>query len=179
VRWMLVFLMMASGTCFVPAQNHSPLEYQLKAVFLFNFTLFTEWPTEAFSTPDTPIVIGVLGDDPFGTHLEEAVRDERVSNRPVIIRRSRRVEELLDSHVLFVSASESARFNSILASVRGRPILTVSDVNGFAKRGGIILFVMDGNKIRLRVNLDAAKTVGLTLSSKLLRPAEIVTTERN
>lgn len=151
-------------------------EYQLKAVFLFNFAQFVEWPASAFATPDAPLVICVLGEDPFGPYLDETVRGEKVNDRRLEVRRPHGLEEVEGCHILFVSRREEGRLTGILDSLRGQSILTVSDAERFATRGGMIRFVTDRNRIRLRINLEAAKAANLTLSSKLLRPAQIVPT---
>jgi hypothetical protein len=146
-------------------------EYQVKAAFLFNFTQFVEWPPQA---PSTPFVIGVLGEDPFNTFLDEAVRGEAVEGRQLSVVRYRSQEEIGACDILFIASSESSRIDAILGSLRGRPILTVSDYQDFAPRGGAIQFVTVNNKLKLRINPDAARDAHLTISSKLLRLAEIV-----
>jgi hypothetical protein len=163
----------AAGTA-APAPAQASPEYQLKAVFLFNFAQFVEWPASAFPGPDAPLVICILGDDPFGPYLDETIRGESVNNRPLSIRRYRTVQEIESCHILFVSRREQGHLQEILDSLKGRSILTVSDFEGFASRGGMIRFVTDRNRIRLRINLEAARAANLTLSSKLLRPAQIV-----
>jgi hypothetical protein len=163
-----------SGGRDAPAETTPPPEYQLKAVFLFNFAQFVEWPPEAFPEAQTPLVIGVLGEDPFGAYLDETVRGETVNNRSLVVHRYRRVEEIETCHVLFISRSEAGRLEQILASLKGRNILTVGDMAGFARRGVMIRFLTEKNKIRLRVNLAATKDTNLVISSKLLRPAEII-----
>jgi len=160
----------ASGN--TPAQS-SP-EYQLKAVFLFNFAQFVEWPASAFPEPDTPLGICILGEDPFGGYLDETVRGETVGNHPLAVQRYRTVDEIRDCHILFVSRREQGHLSEILDSLKGHSVLTVSDAERFASRGGMIRFVTDHNRIRLRINLEAARAANLTLSSKLLRPAQIV-----
>lgn len=172
-------LLFALGFALAPAasaQGPVSREYQVKAVFLFNFAQFVEWPAAAFGGEQAPLVIGLLGDDPFGAYLDEAVRGETVHGRPLRIERYQRVEEIRTCHVLYVSRSEAGRLPQILAALRGREILAVSDVDGFAGRGGAIQFIMERNKVRLRINVDAARAAALTISSKLLRPAEIVST---
>jgi hypothetical protein len=159
------------------AQPAPSLEYQIKAVFLFNFAQFVEWPSRAFPDRGSPLVIGVLGEDPFGAFLDETVRGERVDNRPLIVQRYRRVEEIQTCHVLFISQSEVNRLDQIVSSLKGRDILTVGDVESFARRGGMIRFAQEAKKTRLLINVEAAKAANLTISSKLLRPAEIVSTE--
>lgn len=160
----------------VRAQSQAPVarEYQLKAVFLFNFAQFVAWPPAAFAAPDAPLVIGVLGDDPFHKTLDDTVRGEKVEGHPIAIERYRRLEDLRPCHVLFVCRSEFTHLDQILARLKGQPVLTVGDVEGFAQRGGMIRFVNDNNKVRFRINVEAAKAADLTISSKLLRPADIV-----
>jgi hypothetical protein len=149
-------------------------EYQVKAVFLFNFAQFVDWPSDAFPAADTPLVICILGDDPFGDALDQVVRDERLGGRRFQVRRYRSVDEIKTCHILFISRSGGARPEVILADLKQRPILTVSDADGFAQRGGMIRFVTDRNRIRLQLNLAATEAAHLTISSKLLRVAEIV-----
>jgi hypothetical protein len=154
-------------------------EYQVKAVFLYNFAQFVDWPPDAFANPGAPLVIGILGDDPFGSSIDEAVRGEKVNNRPMEIRRFSDSDDYSDCHILFISQSEAGRLDQILGKLRGRSVLTVSDIDGFSKVGGIIRFVVENSKVRLRINLDASRQARLRISSKLLRPAEIVSMRRH
>jgi hypothetical protein len=163
-----------SGARELPAQTGISREYQVKAVFLFNFAQFVEWPTNALSDTQIPLTIGVLGDDPFDGFLDDTVRGEKVDGHPLAIQRCRNVGDAKNCQILFISRSESSRMETILVGLKDRNILTVSDIEGFAKNGGVIRFVTEGNKIRFRVNLEAAKNANLTISSKMLRLAEIV-----
>jgi len=156
------------------AQAVRASEYQVKAVFLFNFAQFVDWPAEAFPAADTPVVICVLGNDPFGPALDQTVRDERLGGRPFQVRRYQSVDEIKTCHILFISRSEGDRPQAILTGLKQRPILTVSDADRFAERGGMIRFVTDRNRIRLQLNLAATEAAHLTISSKLLRVAEII-----
>jgi hypothetical protein len=149
-------------------------EYQLKAVFLFNFAQFVEWPQQSFESPNAPFIIAVVGADPFGEHLDAAVRGETVMGHPLVIKRYRSVGEVENCQILYISNSELARLERILSSVDQRAVLTVSDIQRAAERGAIIQFTSEHNRLRLRINVAAAKAAGLTISSKLLRPAEIV-----
>ena len=149
-------------------------ENEVKATFLFYFAQFVEWPPRVFPEAQTPITIGVLGDDVFGPFLDKTVRGEVINNRTLAVQRYRHVEEVGTCHVLFISASEAGHLDQILGALKGRPILTVGDAEGFARQGVMIRFVTEKNKIRLHVNLEAAKDANLQLSSKLLRSAEIV-----
>jgi len=149
-------------------------DYKIKAVFLFNFSQFVDWPAAAFSAAGAPFVIGVLGEDPFGPYLDQAVTGEVVDGRPLTVARYRQAGDIKFCHILFISRSEGSRLSQILDSVKGRSILTVSDLDGFADRGGMIQLVRENNRIRLKVNLQAAKAANLTISSKLLRPGSVV-----
>jgi hypothetical protein len=160
------------------AQARASREYQVKAVFLFNFAQFVEWPPAALAGANAPMVIGILGEDPFGAYLDETVRDEKVKNRPLEIQRYHRVDEIKTCHILFISPSETERYEEIFARLQGRSILTVGDTEGFARHGGVIRFLAEQNRIRLRVNIGAAKAAGLTISSQLLRAADVVETQR-
>jgi hypothetical protein len=152
-------------------------EYQVKAVFLFNFAQFVEWPPQSFEDAAAPFVIGVLGTDPFGAALEGAVRGETLNGRSFVIERYRSVTEIRRCQILFISRSEAAHIVEISASLAGHGILTVSDTEDSAQRGVMIRFVAESNRIRLRINVEAAKAAGLSISSKLLRPAELVTSK--
>lgn len=169
----LVASLLLGSPAALPAQTGRPSEYQIKAVFLFHFTQFVEWPTAAI--PDQgPFVIGVIGEDPFGPFLDETVRNERAGGRELAIRRYRNAGDIGNCQMLFISRSEGARLEEILEALKGKSILTVGDSEEFARRGGMIRFVTDGGKVHLRVNVDAARDGNLTISSKLLRSAEIV-----
>jgi hypothetical protein len=148
-------------------------EYPLKAVFLYNFCRFIEWPARAFATPDEPLVIAVIGDAPFGPLLEETVRGERVRGRTIRIERYRRASEIRRCHILFVAASETSRTDEILAAVAGQYVVTVGETEAFLDRGGMIALVADQNRIRLLINRGRLRASGLTASSKLLQVAEI------
>jgi YfiR/HmsC-like len=156
---------------------HAP-EYQVKAVFLFNFAQFVEWPPQAFSDSTEPIVIGVLGNDPFGDYLDETVRGETVSGRPFQVRHFRSVDEVRNCQILFIGSDNRSQMDKILAALKGRAILTVGEDDDFLKQGGVIRFLTERNRVRLRINLDAARLAGLTISSKLLKAAEVVEQRR-
>ena len=157
-----------------PAASAAPSpEYQIKAVFLFNFAQFVAWPAAAFADAQAPLVIGVLGEDPFGAQLDEAVRDEKIGEHPLQVQRYRRVDDIGACHILFISGSESGQLDKILARLKGRSVFTVGDTETFNRAGGMVRFVTENKKIRLRINVEAAKAVDLVISSKLLRPVMI------
>jgi uncharacterized protein DUF4154 len=160
------------------AQTVRAAASDVQAVFLFNFAQFVEWPSDAFADAKAPLVIGILGDDPFGSVLDETVRGETVRGRPFKIRRYRRLDDVKDCHILFIGRSEANRLEDILASVKERPILTVSNSDDFDSQGGIIRFIIEQSRIRLSIDLEAAQATRLTFSSKLLRSAAIVPSQR-
>ncbi len=157
-----------------PARAAQPNEYALKAVFLYNFCRFIDWPDAAFSSPTDPLVIGVLGENPFGTLLEEAVSDETFRGRNIRIESYRSAREIGRCQLLFVSASESARLPETLAAVAGRSVVTVGETENFVEHGGMIALVADRNRVRLLINPGLLRAARLEVSSKLLRVAEIV-----
>ncbi|HZF01475.1 MAG TPA: YfiR family protein [Methylomirabilota bacterium] len=173
------FILLFSGGLDLAAQTEISKEYQVKAVFLFNFAQFVEWPTNSFSDAQVPLTIGVLGDDPFGDFLDATVRGEKVGGHPLVVQRFRRVEDVKDCRILFISRSESRQMKRILADLKQQKMLTVSDVESFSESGGVIGFVTVQNKIRFKINLDAGKNANLAFSSKLLRLAEIVGSGKN
>lgn len=148
-------------------------EYDLKAVFLYNFATFVEWPEAARPAAGEPIIIGVLGKDPFGATLDEVVAGEKLNGHPLQVRRYKSAEEARESHILFIGASEGSRLPGILQALKGRPVLTVGDMPRFMEAGGIIAFTTEA-RVQLHVNAPAARLAGLNISSKLLRVATVV-----
>lgn len=147
-------------------------EYQVKAVFLLNFAQFVDWPGKDFASDASPFVIGVLGHDPFGDYLDEVVRDEKVKGHPVEVRRFHRLDDVQLCHVLFIVGGEVDEVE--LRRLATRSILTVGESDRFTANGGIVRFATEKGKLHLRINLEAAKTSALVISSKLLRSADIV-----
>ncbi len=148
-------------------------ENKIKAAFLYNFAKLCEWPTNAFPTASTPLIIAVLGDDPFGAVLDQIVDGRRIDGRKVAVRRFARVEEVVTCHVLYLSESAPADLPATLAALAGRPILTVGESELFARSGGIIRLVKRDQVIGFEVCPRAATAGQLKLSSKLLALARI------
>lgn len=177
--WLVVFAVSTASLARTAAEAVPRHEFEVKGAFLFNFAQFVDWPAEAFASVNAPLVIGILGADPFGPFLDEVLRKETVNGRPVVVERYRWVGEIDRCHVLFVSGSEGSRAEHILRALRGQPILTVCDTEVFARHGAMIHLVRDRQHVRLRINLEVARRSGLVISSKLLRTAEIVTGGRS
>jgi len=158
-----------------PVLAQEPLpEYQVKAAYLFNFLKFVEYPSESFADPLAPIVIGVVGEDPFGNALPQVVIGKTVQGRDLVIHVYRTGEDLRGAHILFISASEKKRLPMILTSLRGSSVLTVSDIAGFLDAGGMIQFVNEDDRVRFAINMDATNRAKLKMSSKLLSLARAV-----
>lgn len=166
-----VALLLAMGLLGGRPALAEPTAEQVEAVFLFYFSQFVDWPTGAFAGERSPIVIGVLGDDPFDGSLDQAVAGERVNGRPIVVRRLKSITDASGCHILYISSSESAELPKILSALKGRNVLTVSDLDHFVESGGMIRFVLIDQHVRLLINARAAQAAGLTLSSKLLRAA--------
>ena len=171
-RYWLSVLFVLSTIC-GNAQNPS-LEYQLKAVFLFNFTQFVDWPAESFPNDKSPLVIGIIGENPFGKYLEQAVSGERKNGHPVIVQYYRDEEAAKSCHMLFINLPESDKRKQVIEKIKEEPVLTVSDASDFSTQGGLVRFVKKNNKIKLQINLEACKELGLVPSSKLLQLADII-----
>lgn len=157
-----------------PVQMLTSPEYQVKAVFLFNFTQFVEWPEDTFARPNSPLVIGVLGEDPFGTYLDETIAGEKIDGHPLTVRRYHNVQQVKNCHILFVNLPKTEQLAQALTELKGQNILTVSDAANFIRQGGIVQFITENKKIRIQINPETARASDLTISSKLLRVAEIV-----
>lgn len=161
----------------VDAQTPALSESEIKAGFVFNFTKFIEWPADAFAGPESPVVLGVLGDSPITDLLIETAAGKTVNGRAVTIRRFKEGQDLRACQILFLSSSEEKRVPQILEKVKRSSVLTVSETSGFAQAGGMINFVVEGNKVRLEINLDAAGRARLKISAKVIAVAHLVTGE--
>ncbi len=157
------------------AETRTAREYRIKAAFLYNFAKFTEWPADKFRDETAPMILCVIGTDPFGPVLENTVIRKKIKGRSIIVNRSTTLDNLKTCHVLFVSSSERENLPEIVASLSGAAVLTTGDMDRFAKRGGIIKLTKKGNKIRFEINPKAAKRAGVKLSSYLLSLATIIT----
>ena len=171
---LLVVWAIAGGLLAAQAQTQALTEYEAKAGFLYHFGGFVDWPAKAFTSTGNAFIIGVLGADPFGDVLDEVMQGKIIHEKPVMVKRFVRVEDAVFSHLLFVSSSEASRLPSILEALDGASILTVSELDRFAERGGMVALNTVGQKVRFDINVNAAKRARLKLSSQLLKLARIV-----
>ena len=156
------------------AQQHRPSEYQIKAVYLFNFGKFIRWPVSESQANRGSFSICVLGQDPFGESLDSTIAGEAIDGKSLVAKRAAKLEDAAGCRILYISASESNQLNRILGALTGTPVLTVSDIPEFTTHGGMIQFVVKENKVRFEVNLSAAEKSGLVLNSQLLKVATAV-----
>src|SRR5258706_9500813 len=166
-----------TSTADAQAGDADSSEYLIKAGFIYNFAKFVEWPTAAFAQPDSPIIIGILGTDPFGNLIDRIVENKKIGARGLVVKRLRwgtDLKDLKECKILFVGASERGHLDELMQVVKGLPILTVGETPGFAERGGVIRFVLEDNRVRFEINVEAAHQADLTISSRLLTLARII-----
>ena len=169
-RLLIIFFLSVYSSPTVDAQSNQVQEYNVKAAFLFNFANFIEWPDRAFPSKEASFVVGVLGDNPFGNALN-ALRAKNIQGRKVEIRNYSKAEDILGCQILFISGSGQGNLNPNMKSLKGIPILTVSDQDGFCQQGGMINLIPVGNRIGFEVNEYAARQAGIKISSQLLKLA--------
>jgi len=174
-RIIVAILLCLSAVLGARAQSPDSSEYLIKAGYIFNFAQLVQWPAGALPHEDSPIVIGILGTDPFGGTIDQVLANKKVDGRSVIVKRLNRGASVKDCNILFISSSEAAHLSEVLQSVKGLPILTIGEIPGFANRGGIINLTLEENRVRFQVNIEAAKRANLNISSRLLALAKIVT----
>jgi hypothetical protein len=148
-------------------------EYQVKAAYLLNFARFVEWPSNVLPA-SSPINIVVVGDDPFGGALEEVLRGKSANGHAIQLRHLRWSDVLTPYQIVFISVSEESHLPEILRYLGQNSVLTVSDIDRFSLRGGVIEFRMVGNRVRFDINRDPAIAAQLNISSRLLSVARAV-----
>ena len=176
IMMLLSLSVLAGGSSIVNPNPPDSPEYLIKAAYLYNFTKFVEWPSEAFKDNLSPINLYILGTDPFGEALD-SIKNRKIHGRRLNIKHVNHIEETSGCHILFISASERDNLRSIFRVLKNSTILTVSEIENFSQRGGIINFILVENKIHFEINPDAAQQSGLKISSQLLKLAKIVTPE--
>ena len=164
----------ALAAMFLAAAHGQIDEYQVKARFLCNFARYVEWPSESFKTANDPIMICILGSDPFGGALDQAVSGKEVDGRRFLVRPVSIIPPDLHCHILFVPSSEGKRFASMAGSLEGHAILTIGEIYGFAADGAVINFRLEDGRVRFEINLGAAGRKHLRISSRLLSLAQAV-----
>lgn len=149
-------------------------ESEVKAGFVYNFAKFVEWPARAFSGSNAPVVIGVLGEDAFGSQLAEMLKDKIILGRPCTVKQYSELLGVNQCHLLFIGGLEKKRLPEILAALKDAPVLTVGDMDRFAQAGGMINLYKEQNSFRFEINLAAAERAQLKINPRLLQLARIV-----
>jgi YfiR/HmsC-like len=167
-------LLLLGTTPLVHAQGPAFDEYQVKAAFLYNFAKFVEWPPGTFANSNDPIGICVVGQNPFGSMLEDIVQGKKVGDRAFAVWRLPDTQQASKCQILFIGAAEWKRTQTLLEALKPAGILTVGETGDFTALGGIICFKLEGTHVRLRVALETGEHARLRISSKLLSLAEIV-----
>lgn len=145
-------------------------EYQLKAALIYSFTKYIDWPPSRFASPDSPLVIGVIGQNPFGDELEKIVEGRRVNGRGFIVKPIYSSKEIASVHVLFVPAGEEPRVvGDSMDLIQAPGVLTVGETEQFTVLGGIITFVTAGDKVHFEVNRESANRGGVSIGQQLLK----------
>ncbi len=152
-------------------------EHDLKAAFVYNFLIFAEWPEGRFADKDSPMIVGIVGKDPFNGALEKAFNGRTAHGRNVEIRRFESVKDLKDCHLLFVPDSERKNLADVLADLKAKATLVVTESPGLAARGAALNLVVEEKKVKIEANPDAAGRASVKLSAKLLKLARIVKDE--
>jgi hypothetical protein len=156
------------------AQQPKPNEYQVKATYLYNFGRFVRWPGTVPAGKGDSFSVCVIGQDPFGPILDSTLAGESLDGKPVVLRRIAKPRDAGECRILFISSTEEKHLNEILTALDQSGVLTVSDMPGFTRRGGMIQFILDGDRVRFEINLTSTESARLTLSSELLKVAASV-----
>lgn len=154
--------------------NEQTVEYPVKLAFLYNFTKFVEWPPDSYHSPNAPLVICIVGKDPFSPDIEGELRTRTVGSHPIEVRTLRPSDILNACHMVFVPATAEDQASRIVRGLKGSSTLTVGETEGFAVLGGIINLTAEGNKLHFEVNLVAAERASLKISANMLALAKIV-----
>lgn len=150
----------------VPAQA-SVSESDVEAAFLPRFARYVIWPPAARPNGADPFVLCVIGSDPFGDGLDSAARSQSVDGRRIIVRRMDSTANAAQCHIAFVGGSRVQSIGQMLAALRGKPILTVTDSHSGDARG-IVDFSVVGGRVRFFIDNSDASSRGLNISSRLL-----------
>lgn len=172
-QWIIMSVLFLFSSSWSQGQLHTASEYKVKAVFIYNFIHFIDWPESTFDYPYDPFVIGIVGGDPFGTYIDEAVKGERIKAHRIVVERYKGASDIKKCHILYINTQDPDETKKILNAAAKKHILTVSDTPNFIRWGGMVRFFTEENRIRLEINNTLAKARELKISSKLLRVASV------
>ena len=170
-RLCLACLLLGLATFSGLAQTGTQREYEIKAAVLFNVLKYVEWPGNSASTNPVPLQIGLLGQLPY-PHALTVLDGKTIQGRKLVVKPIS-AAEAQSCQVVYVGASEKSKCPEIISELKGKPILTVSEVDGFAQRGGMVNLIAEGNRVAMEINRESATQAGLSISSQLLRVAKV------
>lgn len=172
-QWGIVFLIcgLFAGGCAAFSPKPSS-KNQDKATDLYRFGQFVEWPAYALPPAKKPVVIGILGGNPFGDKLAKISKGGTINGHPVTVRWMSPFSDLKRCQILFINRSAKFRLPLIFHALEGGHVLTVSDMDGFLEAGGMVQFVTEGERVRFKINQPAVEKAGLKMSSQMLKMAE-------
>ena len=148
-------------------------EYYIKAAYLYNFAKFMTWPDDTFENSDSPFNLCIIGISPFGDAIK-TLDNKMIGKRKFTVQYCEDIGQVKKCHILYISTSEKEHIQTILKKSEGTPRLTVSDMEDFVKKGGMVGFMLKGKKIHFEINVDNIKSSKLNVSSRLLKIATIV-----
>ncbi len=155
-------------------QAQTSIEQQVKGAFLTKFPLFVDWPAGTFASPSSPIVIGILGKNPFGDGFEREMSRQKAKSRSFQLKLLPGLDGLKECHILYIHPEQDGRLADVLARLGRAPVLVAGDAAGFAERGGMINFIKREGKVRFQVNLEAVRAAGLRVDARLLQVSEVI-----
>lgn len=170
LAWLLVVVLLKA----VPSASAAVSGDEARATALYNLVAFADWPATAFASPDAPLVVGIMAPANMLKLSRELLESETWRGRPIQLRSVISAADAAGCHVLYVARANQARWRAQQAQLKGRPILTVGEGDRFAASGGIVELGLERNRLRLTVNLSAARAGGIVLSSKVLRLAHVI-----
>jgi hypothetical protein len=170
----LAGLLSVASARWASAQSNATSEYQVKAAFLFHFAQFVDWPPEAFKDAATPLTYCTVGDDPFHGALDAGLDGKTIDGRSVRVLHFKQAQEIQGCQILYLGTPDKKFISATLANLRASPVLTVGESENFVQQGGMIGFLLEDNKVRFEINLDAAERTKLKISARLLALAKTV-----
>lgn len=167
--WILLGLILLPPATVIGATS----QQEVQAVYLLNLTRFVRWPESAFAAEDAALVIGVLPEESVGALLDNAAKGELAGRHPIVVRRIRTSADLDGCHLVFFSKASMANVTQMVGVLRARPVLMVSDADGFLRLGGHVQMYNRAGQVRLRLDLGNLKRAELAASAPLLRVVEV------
>jgi hypothetical protein len=172
----LLSFLLSGGARSSKAQSNEE-EYRVKAAFLFHFAQLVDWPAETLPGTDNSLFLCTLGEDPFQGALEAMVAGKAIGNRIIRVRHVWQPQDMQTCQIIFLGKAQSKRIPALVADLHNAPVLTVGETAGFLDAGGMIRFLLEENKVRFEISLNAAESAKLKIGSRLSLLAQNVVKE--